>query len=228
MKKIGVVGGIGPASTLDYYSGIIHGIRQKTKDNNYPEIIIDSINMTEMLSYVSQKDWNALVNLLLKSIKNLENAGAEVAAIASNTPHIVFDQVQKQSSLPLISIVEETCKYAQLKNCKKVIVIGTQFTMSSDLYTKAFEKYDIAAVVPSKEDQIAIHNIIFPKLEEGIVVPEDKHTMLAITNRLLKEENADGLILGCTELPLMLKENDLDTVILNTTQIHIESIVNSF
>jgi len=227
MKKIGIVGGIGPASTLDYYSGIINGFRQKTGDDNYPEIIINSINMTEMLSYVSYKDWNSLVNLLLNSIENLAKAGAELAAIASNTPHIVFGEVQKQSALPLISIVEETCKYAQLKRCKKVVVIGTGFTMSNGLYNEALKKYNIAASVPSKEDQAAIHNIIFPKLEEGIVVPEDKQKMLAITERLLTEQNADGLILGCTELPLMIKDKDLDTLIFNTTQIHIESIVNS-
>ncbi|MBW4083957.1 aspartate/glutamate racemase family protein [Paenibacillus sp. S150] len=216
MKKIGIVGGIGPASTLDYYSGIINGFRQKTNDDNYPEIVINSINMTEMLSYVSCQDWDALVDLLLKSIKNLAKAGVELASIASNTPHIV----------PLISIVEETCKYAQLKKCKKVVVIGTQFTMSSGLYAKAFKKYAITAVVPSECEQTAIHNIIFPKLEEGIVLPEDRQK-IEITERLLVEQSADGLVLGCTELPLIIKDKDLDTLILNTTQIHIEAIVNS-
>jgi len=227
MKKNGIVGGIGPVSTLDYYSGIINGCRRKTSSGNYPGIVIDSINMTEMLSYILDKDWDTLVNLLLKSIKNLANAGAEMGAIASNTPHIVFDQVQKKSALPLISIVKETCKYAQRKKCKKVVVIGTRFTMSSGLYSKAFQKYDIDAVVPSENEQAEIHGIIFPKLEDGIVVPEDKQKMLALVTRLLVEHNADGLILGCTELPLMIKENDLDTLIMNTTQIHIDAIVNA-
>lgn len=140
MKKIGIVGGIGPASTLDYYIGIINGFRQKTGDDNYPEIVINSINMTEMLSCVSYKDWASLVNLLLNSIDNLANAGAELAAIASNTPHIVFEDVKKQSALPLISIVEETCKYAQLKKCKKVVVIGTRFTMNRQQFTTSFSQ----------------------------------------------------------------------------------------
>ncbi len=133
-------------------------------------------------------------------------------------PHIVFDKVQKKSVLPLISIIEETCKYAQLKKCKKVIIIGTRFTMSSGLYNEAFEKYDITAIVPSEEEQAAIHNIIFPKLEEGIVVPEDKQKMLAMAERLLTEQNADGLVLACTELPLMIKKIDLDTLMINNTQ----------
>lgn len=227
MKKVGIVGGIGPASTLDYYSGIINGVRIKANEDNYPEIVINSINMTEMLTHVSNKDWDTLVNLLLHAIKNLKNAGAEFAAIASNTPHIVFDRVQQQSELPLISIVEETCKYAELRKCKKVVVIGTQFTMSSGLYSDAFRKYDITAIVPSDNDQAVIHSIIFPKLEDGIVVPEDKQKMLAVVGRLMIEQNADAVILGCTELPLMIKDSDLDTLVLNTTQIHIEAIVNS-
>lgn len=228
MKKVGIVGGIGPASTLDYYSGIIDGFRAKIKDDNYPEIVINSINMTEMLSYVSSKNWDALVDMLLNAIKNLADAGAEFGAIASNTPHIVFDKVQKKSALPLISIVTETCKYAQLKKCKKVAVIGTLFTMSSGLYSEAFKNYGITAVVPSENEQMAIHGIIFPRLEEGIVVPDDKQKMLSIAKGLIAEQNADALVLGCTELPLMIKDNDLDTLILNTTRIHIESIVNSF
>ena len=226
MKKTGIIGGIGPTSTLDYYSGIINGYRSKTGDDNYPEIIINSVNMTGMLSYVQNKDWDALGAMLINAITDLANAGAEFAVIASNTPHIVFDRVQKQSSLPLISIVDETCKYAQSKGCKKVVVIGTRFTMNSGLYSNAFEKYNIVAIVPSEDEQTTIHNIIFPKLEDGIVAPEDKQKMLEIVNALIAEHHADALVLGCTELPLMIKDGDIDTLILNTTQIHIDSIVN--
>jgi len=137
VKKVGIVGGIGPVSTLDYYSGIINGCRAKANDDNYPEIVIDSINMTEMLSYVSNEDWDSLVNMLLNAIKNLANAGANFAAIASNTPHIVFDKVQKKSALPLISIVEATSAYVQERGCKSVVVLGTRFTMSNGLYSDA-------------------------------------------------------------------------------------------
>ena len=227
MKKAGIIGGIGPASTLDYYSGIIDGYRSKTGDGNYPEIVINSINMTEMLSYVFNRDWDALTEMLVQAVNHLANAGAEVGAIASNTPHIVFDRVQKQSYLPLISIVEETCKVAQAKGCRKALVIGTRFTMGSGLYTEAFKKYGIKAVMPSEDEQAAIHGFIFPKLEDGIVVPEDKQRMLEIVRRLMLEEDADALILGCTELPLMIKDRDLDTLTINTTKVHIEAIVNA-
>jgi len=227
MKRVGIIGGLGPVSTLDYYSGIIDGFRAKANDGNYPEIVINSVNMADVLSYVTNKKWDSLEKLLLGAIRDLANAGAEFAAIASNTPHIVFDKVQQESALPLISIVDATCAYVQQKGCKKVVVIGTRFTMSSGLYSNAFEKYGITAIVPSESEQLAIHDIIFPKLEDGIVVPEDKEKMLAIAEGLLINNNADGLVLGCTELPLMIKDGDLDTLIFNTTQIHIESIVRS-
>ena len=227
MKKVGIIGGIGPMSTLDYYSGILNGVRAKTNDENYPEIIINSINMTNMLMLLSNENWESIIDLLLVAIKDLAAAGADFAAIASNTPHIVFDRVQSQSALPLISIVDATCEYAKIKNVKKAVVIGTRSTMRSGLYTKAFNKYNISAVVPSENDQISINNIIFPKLEEGIVVPEDKLKMLEIVELLIAEHNGDALILGCTELPLMIKEDDMDILMLNTTRIHIDAIVNS-
>jgi len=226
MKKVGIIGGVGPVSTLDYYSGIIKGCMAKTNDGNYPEIVINSINMTEALSYISNNDWDALVNILTNAIKDLAGAGAEFAAIASNTPHIVFDKIKAKSALPLISIVEETCRYAQSKGCKKVVVVGTRFTMSSGLYSEAFKKYGISAIVPSEEQQEIIHNIIFPNLENGVVMSADKRVMIKIITELIAEHNADAVVLGCTELPLMIKDGDVDTLILNTTQIHIKSIVN--
>jgi aspartate racemase len=227
MKKVGIVGGIGPASTLDYYKGIIHGVRAKAKDGNYPEIVVDSINMTEMMSFLTNRDLDALVNRLLRAVRNLADAGAEFAAIASNTPHIVFDELRRQSALPLISIIEATCEYAQAKGCKKAVVLGTRFTMGSGIYSEAFKKYGMLAIAPSEEMQAFIHSLIFPNLEDGIVVPEDKRKMLEIASGLITEHYADGLVLGCTELPLVIKDGDLDTMLLNTTQIHIEAIVHS-
>ena len=227
MKKVGIIGGIGPASTVDYYDGIIKGVRSKVDDENYPEVLINSINMTKMLSLIQNDCWEKLVDMLLVAIKDLAVAGADFAAIASNTPHIVFDKVERKAELPLISIVDATCKYALMKNVKKVVTIGTLFTMKSGLYSDALEKYNITAIVPSEDAQLMIHGIIFPKLEDGIVIPEDKIKMLELVNGMISEHNTDSLLLGCTELPLMIKNNDIDTILLNTTQIHIDAIVNS-
>ena len=138
----------------------------------------------------------------------------------------MFDRIQQKSPLPLISIVEATCANVKRKGCKIAVVIGTRFTMGSGLYPDALKKHYITAIIPSENEQATIKSIIFPKLEEGIVLPEDKEKMLTIVSGLLMKHNTDGLILGCTELPLMLKDGDLDTLIFNTAQIHIESIVN--
>ncbi len=226
MKKLGLVGGIGPESTLEYYKGIIDGYRVRTGEDNYPQLIIDSLNLAEIYSLASNKQWDDFTKRFVDSVKNLAAGGAEFAAMTANTAHIVFDEVSSQSPLPLISIVAETCKYAQSKNCKKVIIFGTAFTMSSGLYSNAFAKHGIDAFVPTEDEQKAIHNIIFPNLQEGIVLPEDKHTMLQIANRIISDKNADALILGCTELPLIIQEDDLDVLILDTTMIHIDAILN--
>ncbi|MTI96930.1 MAG: amino acid racemase [Firmicutes bacterium] len=226
MKKLGLVGGIGPASTLDYYKGIIDVFRMKTAEGNYPQIIIDSINLAEMYDLAAKKQWDLFTCRLVDSIKNLAAGGAEFAAMAANTAHIVFDEVKGKAPLPLISIVDETCKYALSKNCKSVVIFGTAFTMSSGLYTNAFTKYGIDAFIPTENEQKAIHDIIFPNLQEGIVLPEDKKTIMQIADRMIAEQKADALILGCTELPLIIKNDDLDALLLDTTQIHIEAIVD--
>lgn len=226
MKKLGLVGGIGPASTLEYYKGITEGYRERIGGGNYPQMLIDSLNLAEMYSLVDNKQWDEFTARFVGSIKTLAAGGAEYAAMAANTAHIVFDAVRSQSPLPLVSLVEETCKYAKSKNCRRVVIFGTGFTMSSGLYSDAFAKYGIDAFVPTADEQSSIHNIIFPHLEEGIVLPEEKKTMLQIANRMLSEKNADALILGCTELPLMIKENDLDVLVLDTTQIHIKAILD--
>lgn len=163
---------------------------------------------------------------MVASVHTLAAAGAEFAAMAANTAHIVFDRVRERSPLPLISIVEETCKSAKKKGCKKVIVFGTGFTMSSGMYTEAFARYGIEALIPTPDEQKAIHGVIFPNLQEGIVLPEEKRLVLDIANRMIAETGADGLILGCTELPLIIKPDDLDIHVLDTTQIHIDAIVD--
>lgn len=226
MKKLGLVGGIGPESTIDYYRGIIAGYRQRLAQDTYPQMVIDSLNLKEMYTLSSTQQWDKFADRIIDSLKNLSAAGAELAAIGANTAHIVFDEVNSRSPVPLVSLVEATCQYAQAKGCKKVVVLGTAFTMSSGLYTDALAKFGIDAFVPDKEQQQVIHNIIFPNLQAGIVLQEEKEAMLRIASQMIKATDADALVLGCTELPLIIKEGDLDTLLLDTTQIHIEAILD--
>jgi len=225
MKKLGLIGGIGPESTLDYYKGIIDGYRKRTGGDDYPVMVIDSLNLTEMYNLASKKDWKPFTDILVESTTRLVAAGAELAAMAANTAHIVFDEVKKRSPLPLVSIIEETCHYALSKKCKRVVIFGTAFTMSSGLYTEAFARYGMEAFVPTGKDQKTIHNIIFPHLQEGIVIPEEKKAVLEIARRMISDKRADALVLGCTELPLLIREGDLELPLLDTTQIHIQKIV---
>ena len=226
MRKLGLVGGIGPESTLDYYKGIISRFRSRTGGTGYPLMVIDSLDLDVMYHLADTKQWDPFTDRLVSSVSTLAAAGAQFAAMAANTAHIVFDRVQERSPLPLISIVEETCKYAAVKGCKRVVVFGTGFTMSSGMYTNALAKYGIEAFVPTPEEQRAIHGVIFPHLQEGIVLPGEKRLVLGIANRMIEKKEADALILGCTELPLIIEDNDLDTMLLDTTQIHIHAIVD--
>ena len=226
MKKVGLVGGIGPASTPEYYMGIINGYRNKTGDTHYPEIIIYSIDMTEMLSNIGKDSWDKVIAQLSHALEKLSIAGADFAAIASNTPHLMFNEIKQRSPLPLISIVEETCRFIRDAQYQRVLTIGTLFTMKSGLYTAPLKEQGVRSLLPSDKEQEEIYSLFYPNLENGIVIAEDKKKMLALLNRIISEQNADSLILGCTELPLMIKQEDLAIPVIDTTHIHIESIVN--
>jgi aspartate racemase len=225
MKKAGIIGGIGPASTLDYYSGIISGTRAHSESEDYPTLVIDSVNMTEMMGYITANAWVEVAAQLVRAIDHLAAAGADFAVIASNTPHIVFDAIRARSRLPLISIVEATCLHAAEIGCKRAAVLGTLFTMRSGLYTKAFQRYGIEAFAPDEETQKEVYGLFFPNLENGIVIPEDRARLIEIAKSFVKSSRADALVLGCTELPLAIKPGDIDTVLLDTVQIHIEAII---
>ena len=229
MKKLGIVGGIGPASTIEYYQRINEGYQKSltkpSKSGDNPPMIIDSLNLAVAYDLAEKKDWKGFANLFVSSIRALHSAGAEVAAISANTAHIVFDEVSAQSPIPVIGLIDETCKYARTHVCKKAVVFGTGFTMASGMYEKKCAEYGIEAIVPNEADRQTIHNIIFPNLVAGVVLEEDRKVMLDIANSMLVGHKADALVLGCTELPLLIRPEDLTAVLLDTTKIHIDAIL---
>jgi aspartate racemase len=184
------------------------------------------VAMTEMLTHVERHEYDALVMLLLNAISVLKRAGADFAVIASNTPHIVYDTVNARSPLPLISIVEETRRKATALGLKKLLLTGTAFTMRSGFYSDCFAKYGLELVVPSPPEQREIHGIIFPDLENGIVDPAKKARFVGLCSDIIGREGLDGIILGCTELPLIAGDSDFNVPVLDTARIHIESIVS--
>ena len=224
MKKIGLVGGLGPASTIDYYTGLIDKTKREQGQTVYPEIVIDSVNMTLHDKALVEKDYDRLSEYLIESIDNLKAAGAEIAAITANTEHIIWDMVCQRFILPVVSVVDATINEIKKNGYKRVLVFGTVFTLKSGLYDNALEKNEISAIVPTDNDAELIGNLIYPNLENGIVIPEDRQKLIEIAEQYIEKYNADAMLLGCTELPLAIKPGDVSVPVLNTTLIHIEEI----
>jgi aspartate racemase len=223
---IGIIGGIAPPSTIDYYQKTIFGFQEKGKTQQYPSILINSIDMTQMLEFVAKKEYDALVDYLSREIQKLKDGGADFAAIASNTPHIVFEQLRKKSALPLISIVEATLAHAKKTGCKKLGLFGTKSTMQSGFYQAGFSKEGIEIITPPLELQNYIHDKHMNEFVKGIFLEETKNAFIDIVLQMIKQNNIEGLILGGTELPFILEKSDFENfALLNTTEIHVGSIL---
>jgi len=225
MKTIGIIGGIGPESTVDYYKAIIAAFNTTYADLAYPEIFVYSVNLNRLMGFIDAQNWTGLSDWLLSKIDSLHRAGAEFAAIASNTPHIVFDQIKARSPIPLLSIVEATCAKARELNLKKVGLMGTKLTMEADFYKTPFLSQGISVFVPTEKEQQLIHHKLFSEIELGIFKDSTREELLQIAKRMVDEAGIDALILGCTELPLILTEDKFGIPFLNTAAIHCESII---
>jgi len=227
MKKVGIVGGTGPEATLAYYQSILAKVQERLGNQEVlPELFIASIDMYRIFQLLETNRHADLVDYLTKAVQSLERAGADFAVLSANTSHIVFEQVQKQANIPLISIVEATCAEAAAQELAKVGLIGTEFTMEHDFYQKTFAQHGIEVVVPEAEDQQYIHQKIVDELERGVVKPETKEQFLKMIEKLAAAHELQGIILGCTELPLLIKPADLQLPQLNTTAIHVNHIVD--
>jgi aspartate racemase len=171
------------------------------------------------------KNWEALTDWLLYRIEALRMAGAEFAAIGSNSPHVVFDAVQQRSPLPLVSIVEATCRRARELGAKRLGLLGTAFTMQADFFQKPFLAKGMSVVVPEPDDQQLIHRRLFTEIELGIIKDTTRQELLCVVRRMIDRHGIEALILGCTELPLILTKDEFGIPFLNTTAIHAEAIV---
>lgn len=225
MKKIGLIGGLGPESTIEYYKGIINAFKPEYEINGYPDIIIESVNLKYFVELAGNNEWEKMSDILAEKCDALKNAGAEFGAITSNTPHNAFNLIKEKTSLPLISIVEATCNYAGKSGLKKLCLMGTQFTMSAHYYQDVFDKKNIELILPSIEEQDYIHTKLFAEIEHGIIKQDTKNRLLLIYQRIEQNYKTEGLILGCTELPLIIKPEDIKTKYIDTIAVHIDEIV---
>lgn len=227
MKKLGLIGGVGPESTIAYYRLLINQFQEKLGTKDYPELLINSVNMTKMLGYVFSKQTDKLVDFIFPKIEELEKAGADFAAIASNTPHVVFDKLAQKASIPIISIVEETCKKISELKLQHVGLFGTKATMTNGIYNQTAEKYNIEVIVPDAASQDYIHEKYMNELVHNKILPDTKARLIQIASELIEKESIQGLILGGTELPLILSQSDFDGMtVLDTTEIHVDSLVS--
>ena len=226
MKTLGIIGGLGPESTVDYYQRIIALFRQRTGDRHYPEFVIVSVDLRKGLDFMEANDLSGMANYLLEAIEKLARAGADFGIISANTPHIVFDEVASKSPIPLISIVEATRAAAKMQNLKRLALIGTRYTMQSDFYRKVFARESIDLVVPDPRDRDYIHDKYMNELVPGKFLAQTRVGLLAIVDRMKTTSDIDGLILAGTELPLILRDPIHNSIpFLDTTKIHVEAAV---
>jgi len=226
MKTVGIIGGLGPESTVEYYRLIIASYRERKQDGHYPRIIINSIDLTEMIALIEANELARIAERLVGEIRKLERAGADFGLLASNTPHIVFDEVRRQSPIPLLSIVEAAREAAKTLGLKKVGLFGTRFTMQARFYPDVFSRDGMTIVLPDEGEQDYIHEKYMGELLKNIFLPETRERLLTIVDRMREREGIEGLVLGGTELPLILREvTDRGIPFLDTTRIHVESIV---
>ena len=226
MKTLGIIGGLGPESTIDYYGKIIALYRDRTGDGSYPQFIINSINLKKGLDFMEANNLPGMADYLVEEIGKLARAGATFGLISANTPHIVFDEVASKSPIPLVSIVEATCAAAKARKLKRLALFGTRYTMQATFYPKVFSREGIELLVPNLEDQTYIHDKYLNELVPGKFLPATRAGLLAIVDRMKANSDIDGVILAGTELPLILRESEHNGIpLLDTTEIHCEAAV---
>jgi aspartate racemase len=226
MKTLGIIGGVGPESTVDYYRMMIAIYREKKPDGSYPPLIINSVDLQKIIAFMEAQDYANLADMLVGEVQKLARAGAEFGLIASNTPHIVFDEISRRSDIPLLSIVEATCEAARAQGLEKLGLFGSGFTMRARFFAGKFSERGMAVIVPEPEEQTYIHERYMGELVKGVFRPETRAGLLNIVEQMKQRHRIDGLILGGTELPLILRDvTDCGIPFLDTARIHVNAAV---
>lgn len=226
MKTLGIIGGIGPESTIEYYRRILAGCRQRSAGSPAPSIIINSVDNKKVLDLVEAKQLPQLVDYLAAELERLHRAGVDLALIAANTPHIVFDELSERSPVRLLDIVEATAQAAKALGLRRLALLGTRFTMQGSFYPRRFDAAGIALMAPDATEQGYIHDKYLSELLRGVILPETQAHLLCIIQAMKERTGLDGVILGGTELSLIFREPTAAGLpVLDTTQIHVDAAV---
>lgn len=226
MKKLGLVGGMGPQSTMPYYIGTVYGVQERTSPDFFPPLTIESVNVFEVLRLIDAGKMDEVTAYLLAAIENLRQAGADFAALTANTAHIVYDRLEHLSPLPLVSIITATRDYALTHGLRRIALLGTRFTMERDFYKTPFIDSGIEIIVPDEDERCYIDRTITSELEYGVVKPETLLEYQNILQRMKDDDRIEAAILGCTELPLLLNDGNSPVPVLDTVKIHTATLVD--
>ena len=225
MKTLAIIGGIGPESTIQYYRAVLNAYRNRLGAVDAPSIFINSIDVNRLLA-LAATDLNGLTRYLLVELERMADAGASLGLLAANTPHVVFDDLARVSPIPLVSIVEATCEEAVRRGLRRLGLLGTRFTMSGRFYPHVLSQRGIEVVAPSQDDQAFVHEKYTNELLQNVFTVDTRNAVLDIIDRLRERDGVDGVILGGTELPLLLNADEHRGVpLLDTSRIHIDAAV---
>jgi aspartate racemase len=222
-----MIGGLGPESTIDYYRSILARYRSRKPGAGYPHVIINSLDVDKGIAMLDAGRLDELADYLAAGVERLARSGADFGFIAANTPHIVFDELQRRSALPLLSIVRATADHAKALGLKKVGLFGTGFTMRASFYPQEFERAGIALVLPQEPERDFIHGKYIGELLNNQFLPQTRTEILRIAHRMKADDGVQAIVLAGTELPLLLRgSGTADIEFLDTTVIHVEAVVD--
>jgi len=225
MKTLGLIGGTGPESTIEYYRLLVAKYREQA-DGHSPPLIITSVDLKRMIELMNAGELATVADYLSAEFEKLHKAGADLGALTANTPHIVFDELKRRSPLPLISIVDAACDEVRARGLKTVGLFGTRFTMQAPFYPEVFSRAGLNLVLPNDQEQDYIHEIYLGELLKDVFLPETRTRLLQIADEMKRRDNIEAVILGGTELPLLLRDEDHNGLpLLDTTRIHVDRLV---
>jgi aspartate racemase len=226
MKMLGIVGGIAPASTIEYYKYLIDAYRQKSPGGEYPSVVINSIDPRRMLGMMDAGNYAETVEYLVSALGVVADAGADLALFASNTPHLLFDEIQRLSPVPLVSIVESARDEALRRGFRRVGLLGTGFTMRATFYRDAFAADGMTLVAPDPPDIEIVHEKYMSELVPGVFRDETRAAIIDVINRMRGAQHLDGIVFGGTELPLLIPPDSYpELMILDTMRAHVDTAV---
>ena len=225
MKTLGLIGGTGPESTIDYYRLLTAQYREKA-DGASPPLIINSVDIKRLLAWMSANELDKVADYLVDEIEKLRKAGADFGALTANTAHIVFDELQRRCALPLISIVEAARERVEALGLKRVALFGTRYTMQAPFYPSVFSRTNVELIMPDSEEQDYIHEIYLGELLKDVFSPETREKVLKIADDMKARHGIEAVILGGTELPLLLRADEHNGMrLLDTTRIHVDRLI---